>query len=68
MGQEVPLVVFVENFTDQAEYMASQKEVEEKVDKTKLEAVRNKWMSVVRKMDQTESWSRPDLAHVNEVN
>ena len=68
MGQEVPLVIFVENFNDKESYLASEKEIESKVDKDKLKDLQARWMSVVRKMDQTESWRRPDLAHANEVN
>jgi hypothetical protein len=62
-GEEQGCVVFVTNYADMDAWMASRAEINEKVGEAKLKELNDKLMSTLRKQEQSESWSRPDLGH-----
>jgi hypothetical protein len=65
-GEERACVQFVSWYKDRADWLASQKEISEKVSSEKLAELHGKWNSVLRKRESIELTARPDLSHSNE--
>ena len=65
-GREQACVAFVTSYESREAWVASRKEVMEKVGEAKLNELQSKWNSILRKQDEFESFGRPDLAHTNE--
>jgi len=65
-GEEQACVVFVTSYESTDAWMTSRAEVFEKVGEAKLNELENKFNTVLRKQEQSESFGRPDLAHSNQ--
>ena len=64
-GEEQACVQFVSWYKDKKDWLASQDEVMKKVGEAKLTELDSKWDSVLRKKEEMEVISRPDLSHSN---
>jgi len=62
-GEEQSCVAFVTSYASREAWVNSRKEILEKVGEAKLTELQNKWNSVLRKMAESETIDRPDLAH-----
>lgn len=62
-GEEQSCVAFVTSYESREAWVNSRKEILEKVGEAKLNELRNKWSSILRKEEESESTDRPDLSH-----
>ncbi len=64
-GEEQDCVAFVTNYESFDAWAASRAEVEEKVGQAKLNELQGKLGAISRRIEESESFGRPDLAHSN---
>ncbi len=65
-GEEQDCVAFVTSYESFDTWVADRAEVEEKVGNEKLNELRGKLGAISRKIEESESFGRPDLAHSNQ--
>ena len=65
-GEEQACVAFVTSHENFEAWVANRAEVNEKVGKDKLNELRTKLGAISRKIEVSESFGRPDLAHSNQ--
>jgi hypothetical protein len=65
-GEEQACVAFVTSYENREAWIASRKEISDKVGEAKLNKLQSQWNSILRKQEEIESFGRPDLAHTNE--
>lgn len=62
-GEELSCIGLVTAYESREAWVNSRKEIFEKIGEPKLMELRSKWMSVLRKREESELYGRPELAH-----
>lgn len=63
-GESTNCITFRSTYKDAAAWAASQAEVNEKVNQEELQALYAKWVKVIVKGDDSESWMSKEMTHV----